>query len=279
MQKALNATGHLMPVGFYYKWFTKPSVLNDVFMKAIRPMTGVGRLPQPAPESDLLAEPEARDLGRRGTVVIGAGLAGLAAAAAADGDVLLVDDQDVLGGQRRAPLARIAGRGPLAAGRPAGAARLACASRRPLQGRGPTRERGVSDGLGGRGLAAGHAPAPRCDGAGDVAGRPHRLGRGRLDAFPMFDDGDRPGIMGPARLYRLVADQGMDVKGLKAVVYGHGSDAALSALLLHVAGAEVVLAIDAEATPDGGLLECAQRLGWSPLTDLEVHRARSRDAL
>ncbi len=45
MQKMLSLGGNLFPVGFYYKWFTKPAILSRFFLDQIRPLTGVGKLP------------------------------------------------------------------------------------------------------------------------------------------------------------------------------------------------------------------------------------------
>ena len=36
----------LFPVGFYYKWFTRPPFVSRFFLDSIRPMTGIGRLPE-----------------------------------------------------------------------------------------------------------------------------------------------------------------------------------------------------------------------------------------
>ena len=59
MQKVLAAGGGLFPVGFYYKWFTRPPVLSKFFLQRIRPLTGVGRLPETVPVRPALpAAPE-----------------------------------------------------------------------------------------------------------------------------------------------------------------------------------------------------------------------------
>ena len=68
----------LMPVGFYYKTFIRPRVAWSVAEKAIRRATGVGRLPvgaepRPKPTRHLRCD----------VLVIGGGVAGLAAARAA----------------------------------------------------------------------------------------------------------------------------------------------------------------------------------------------------
>src|SRR5436853_359595 len=88
----LSAADHvhrLLPVGFYYKTFTKPRFAWPLAEKVIRRTTGLGDLDvDRAPRI-----PRVRHLSPR-VVVIGAGIAGLAAAraAAADGSVLLCDE-------------------------------------------------------------------------------------------------------------------------------------------------------------------------------------------
>ncbi|NTV03982.1 (2Fe-2S)-binding protein [bacterium] len=67
MQAALANTGHLLPVGFYYKWFTKPTAVAKLFMRAIRPVAGIGRLPDEAAWRGAPPPPRSRDLGRWNT--------------------------------------------------------------------------------------------------------------------------------------------------------------------------------------------------------------------
>ena len=110
MQKMLSIGGNLFPVGFYYKWFTKPTVLSRFFLDQIRPLTGVGKLPAPSAASLALPEGKevevvpAKELGNLGTLIIGAGPSGLAAALGCDGPVTIIDDHQELGGQRAGAL-------------------------------------------------------------------------------------------------------------------------------------------------------------------------------
>ncbi len=91
--------GWLMPVGFYYKTFTRPFVWKRV-EPLIRKVAGLGVLP----EAD--GGPEARDLYehlhlKAQVAVVGGGPAGMSAAieaAEAGADVVLVDDQPRPGG-------------------------------------------------------------------------------------------------------------------------------------------------------------------------------------
>jgi sarcosine oxidase subunit alpha len=80
----------LMPVGFYYKAFGKPAWLWPLAERVIRSVTGLGSLPTDLPPSLASARHTRVDV-----AVIGAGLAGLAAAEAASTEgarVVLVDE-------------------------------------------------------------------------------------------------------------------------------------------------------------------------------------------
>ena len=92
---AINDHLHaLMPVGFYHKAFIKPRFSWPIFEKAIRKATGLGALPveqAPAPKPARHLHPD--------TLVIGAGVAGLAAAraAAGRGDSVVLCDEHAIG--------------------------------------------------------------------------------------------------------------------------------------------------------------------------------------
>ena len=86
---ALAITDHLhwaMPVGFYYKMFVRPRWVWGLAEKVIRRATGTGSLPAAA------ATAKPTRFVRVDVLVIGGGVAGLAAAAAAEGRVLLADE-------------------------------------------------------------------------------------------------------------------------------------------------------------------------------------------
>lgn len=90
-----DRAGHLfMPVGFYYKVFTKPKSAWEFAEKVIRRATGVGRLPvgsAPDPKPSRHAHTD--------VLVIGAGVAGLAAAktAADRGEQVIIVDEGAIG--------------------------------------------------------------------------------------------------------------------------------------------------------------------------------------
>jgi sarcosine oxidase subunit alpha len=76
-----------MPVGFYYKVFVRPRWAWEVAERLIRRATGTGTLPR---TSGTASKPTR--YARVDVLVIGGGVAGLAAAASAEGLVLLVDE-------------------------------------------------------------------------------------------------------------------------------------------------------------------------------------------
>jgi sarcosine oxidase, subunit alpha len=92
---AINDALHpLMPVGFYYKTFIKPRFVWPIVERIIRRATGLGALPvgrAAAPKPARHLHPD--------TLVIGAGVAGLAAAHAAGerGDSVVVCDEHAIG--------------------------------------------------------------------------------------------------------------------------------------------------------------------------------------
>jgi len=277
MQSALSGTGHLLPVGFYYKWFTKPAALSKLFMRIIRPVTGIGRLPDEAAWRDAPLPPRSRDLGRWDTVVVGGGAAGLAAALAAEGRTLLIDDAARGGGQRREALdLAAAGDGDPLAGlhrlrrlRAVLHERDALVTAAPHVTRAPTTT-----------VVGCYQPDMLLlrDATGLSVARADRIvwAAGALDQLGLFDDHDLPGILGPRALYRLAGRDGIDLRGRAAVVWGHGPDQWLCAALLHARGARVVLALDPTAAPDEDALATARRLGWQLHTGLRPLAALGR---
>ncbi len=95
----------LMPVGFYYKTFIRPRSSWPFVESVIRRATGVGRLPERAPASRVVAAgapSAARGAARHvrtDTLVVGAGIAGLTAAldAAVRGERVLRCDEAPIG--------------------------------------------------------------------------------------------------------------------------------------------------------------------------------------
>lgn len=241
LQKSLEAGGPIFPVGFYYKWFTKPASLSRFFLSRIRPMTGVGRLPDATPTADTTP---AVDLGRYATVVVGAGPSGLAAAAAAEGPVLLIDDHDEPGGQRHAAMVEISDAGNISLNR---FTLVQAACERMLGASDQVALRPDIEFRGGWRAIAGFAPDGLLLRHGDQLARVacDRLvwAAGGLDTLGLFAGNDTPGLIGPRALYRLVTRDGLDLRDKKILLVGGGLDLWLSACLLAARGARLGLVV------------------------------------
>lgn len=293
LQRVLASGAGLFPVGFYYKWFTRPAALSRLFLRGVRPLTGVGRLPEPAawrgapaaidtadqgrdawPAAAPLGGAE-RDLGLFDAVIVGAGHAGLCAAARASGRTLLVDDQTQPGGQRQPALAAVAeALGPRLAELPvlarhAESLRTAAAA---LPAR-PDLQRAF-----GCRVAGAYAPdlllIRDARGLAIARARTVHWTAGALDALGLFEGNDLPGLFGPRGLYRVVARDGLNVKGQRALVAGGGLDLWLAAALLHVRGARVTVALGETGWADE--VRTAVSWGWQVHTGLRVTQARAR---
>ncbi len=275
MQKILTAGGSLFPVGFYYKWFTRPAVLSRFFLDQIRPLTGVGRLPDASgavaalPAGEEMQNVPATELGNLGNLVIGAGPSGLAAALEFDGPVTIIDDHPEPGGQRAAALEALAG----AAG--AGIDRfvvLVAAAKRMKMLKDELASRDNIDFRAEVRAIAGYRPA------GIVLRHDHSLltatfdnlawTAGALDSLGLFPGNDTPGVMGPRAIYRLLQRDGLNVQGKRVLIVGGGLDFWLTAALLDSHGATVSLVM----TESGWQSEvsAAIDLRWQLSTGLQL---------
>jgi hypothetical protein len=231
-------------VGFYYKWFTRPAWLSRLFLRMIRPLTGIGRLPaaRALPASPTTPEAPAADLGRRPTVVVGAGVAGLKATAACEGPVLLLDENPEPGGLRLAALREIAGTTPgLERFRQLKAA-LAELEAAVAVVRDPSVEfRGTSR------VVAGYAPGGLLVRQGSSLATLQAdevvWAAGALDTLGLFPGNDTPGVMGPRALLRLLLRDGLEVGGRRVLLVGGGLDLWLGAALLDARGARVAVVV------------------------------------
>jgi len=279
MQKILATGSAFFPVGFYYKWLTKPAFVSRFFLDRIRPLTGVGRLPdsehpvKSLPPTSNPQDPDtglAADLGRFDTVIVGAGPSGLAAAARTKGRVLVLDDHEQPGGQRYGALRRLADH-------PDGILDCFSVLRSALERVENAREdfslRNDVTFLEGTRAIAGYHPD------GLLLRRESQLktvrfdsmiwAAGALDTLGLFPGNDTPGVLGPRALYRLLVRDGLDVKGKHVLVIGCGLDFWLSAALLDAGGARLSLVV----TDAGGLDEipAAVDRNWPLHTGLELH--------
>lgn len=244
MQKSLSLGSALFPVGFYYKWFTRPAWVSRCFLKTIRPLTGVGRLPAARALPSVPADGAApQDLGSVETVVIGGGPSGLEAAARAGGRALLLDENTGPGGQRAAALQAVAQetRGGLA--------------RFPVLAAAHERLGRALEGFAASGAA--FRPGSRVIAGYNPDGLLLREGvdlltlrfgsvvwaAGALDVMGLFPGNDAPGMIGPRALYRLVLRDGLDLGGRRVIVIGGGLDFWLSATLLACRGAHLSLVV------------------------------------
>jgi len=285
LQAVLAMGDHLFPVGFYYKWFVKPPFLSRQFIRQLRPMTGIGilpdaqpapalaaRLPQGAPGQESLSSPS---MGKFPKVIVGAGPSGLAAASNESEDCLLIDEHPMPGGQRWPALAE------LADDRESGLVRF------PVLAASHDQLRSAIDGfksgssprfLAGTRVVAGYHPG------GLVVRQGDRLATvqcdeliwaaGALDTLGLFPGNDTPGVMGPRALMRLLTRDGLRVEQKAAMIIGGGLDFWLCAALLAVRGAHVMLVV----TESGWQSEvsAAVDLRWQLNTGLKLDGVRAR---
>ncbi|MCB1184058.1 (2Fe-2S)-binding protein [bacterium] len=279
MQKMLGLGSRWVPVGFYYKWFTRPATVSRFFLERIRPMTGVGRLPDAAasrralPAAASASPPAAPDLGHVARLVVGGGPSGLRAALAGGGPTLVIDDMPVPGGQRKAALDAVAHADVDLLPRFPG---LADARERIQAAVNALNDRPGIRFVGDSKVLAGYQPGGvvvrRPDGVATARCDELVWAAGALDAFGLFPGNDTPGIFGPRALYRIVARDGLDVAGRHALLVGSGPDLWLSAALLHGRGALVKLVV----TGGGNQSEVAAAvdLKWPLNTGLRLDEVR-----
>ncbi len=284
MQKILAAGHSFFPVGFYYKWFTKPALVSRFFLDMIRPLTGVGRLPaaehsfRSLPPAEHPQDPNAGlvvDMGRFDTVIVGAGPSGLAAAERAAGRGLVLDDHGQPGGQRYGALR-------LLADHPEGILDrfdvLSSALARVEIARERFAARDDVTFLGGTRAIAGYHPdrllLRREDRLQSVRFDNLVWSAGALDTLGLFPGNDTPGVLGPRALYRLLVRDGLVVKGLHVLVVGSGLDLWLSASLLDAEGAHLSLVVTDNSGPKE--LPAAMDHKWPLHTGLELHAISGR---
>ncbi len=253
---AVASVAPVFSAGFYYKTFMFPKVAwKHVYEPFIRRAAGLGRAPtEPDPDSyeHLHAHTD--------VLVIGGGLAGLAAArAAADAGarVLLVEQSQAWGGRALAEdETRIDGL-PAADWAAREAARLAEHPRVVM------RLRTMGAGLYDHGHAllyervSDHRPgtpgAPRHR-LWKVRARQNVVATGAIERPLTFAANDLPGVMLAGAVRDYIRLWGV-LPGRRAVVYANNDDAYRTALALHDAGAEVAAVIDTRREASGALPE------------------------
>lgn len=259
MQMVLSEAHAFFPVGFYYKWFTRPPAMSRFFLDRIRPMTGIGRLPGavdssrslPAstPQEDSPSRQD-HDLARYDTVIVGAGPSGLEAAAQATGRVLILDDHDEPGGQRHGALRHLAALAESSLDRfPVLVSHL----ERIEKAREKLSSCDQVQFLAGARAIAGYAPdgllLRRGDHLQTVNFDTLVWAAGALDTLGLFPGNDCPGVIGPRALYRMVIRDRLDLRGRQILIIGSGLDLWLSAALLDARGAHLSLVVTDDGIP------------------------------
>lgn len=284
LQKTLATADSLFPVGFYYKWFTRPAALSRFFLKQLRPMTGVGRIPDPqtglralppAPGTD--AGTGAEEFGATDHAIVGAGPAGLEAALASPAGAWVIDDHEEPGGQRAAALDRAAEflgdrlqRLPVLAEavESMNDLRERFAARRDLRF------------FGGARVVAGYRPGGLLIRRGpDLASLDFgklTWAAGAMDVHGLFPGNDVPGLIGPRALYRLVCRDGLDLQGKPVLLIGGGLDLWLAAALAAEAGARPALVLTEQG--EQAEVSAAVDAGWQLTTGMQLAGLRTTTA-
>jgi len=272
---AINAAlGRFLPAGFYYKTFMwPPAFWHRVYEPLIRRAAGLGRAPDAeTPDADRYEQIHAFcDL-----LVVGGGIAGLAAARAAAGAgrrVILVEQTAQWGGRAPVDGDRIEGRAA-ADWIEACLADLAARPNVTLL----TRTAGVGVHDHGYALAwqrlTDHQP-----GADAPRQRLWRIRAGRIVAAtgaierPLsFAGNDIPGIMLAGAMRDYAVNWGV-APGRRVVIVTNNDDAYRTALVLHRAGVEVRAVIDARAAATGALPDQVRALGIRLAEGMAIRQA------
>ena len=242
------------PAGFYYRMFTRPAFLRKFFLNSLRPMAGVGRLNQSAGSSPAPSPADFPDIkARYDVIVIGAGMSGMSAAAAAaehGARVLLVDEYPLLGGHAIGfqPEAATAARDELI-GRVTSASAVTHLPLTTAQAFYPP----DTVLLGPGGSVPEGRPLP---GLKRVRASHFIFATGAYDLTPTFGNNDVPGLFGTRAIRVLIERDGL-IPGKRAAVYGTGDDLAATVDLLRHHKVAVVATVDPAA-------------GASPLDDSAV---------
>ncbi len=216
--------GPFTPPGFYYKTFIRPRRWWPVYEKLLRNAAGLGKLIHEQPEREWRTEYRRRHVD---VLVVGGGIAGLAAAAAAaelGADVVLADEGPELGGQQL----------------------IEPASERIAQLAARVRDAGVEilERASALGYFDGLVPIWQEDTLHQVRAAQHVYATGTIEQPLVFAGNDLPGVMlagGARRLASLYAVS----PGRRAVIATTSDRGLKAAAALRDAGVEIVAVADA----------------------------------
>jgi sarcosine oxidase subunit alpha len=253
--------GRLMPPGFYYKTFMYPAKLWMTYEHFIRKAAGLGSAP-------VQNDPDTYDKLNQhcDVLVVGAGPAGLVAAreaARAGARVMIVDEQNEMGGSLLASTQRIEGH--LA---PSWVAELVselqsldnvqCLPRSTAFGYYDHNFVGVlerrTDHLGITAAAGTRQRMHR------VRAKRVVLATGAFERPLVFAHNDIPGVMQASSVSTYVNRYGV-APGKKLVLFTTNDNAYQTAIDWHKAGRKVVAIVDSRANPSGDLVVAAKGLG------------------
>ncbi len=233
----IGLIGRFMPVGFYYRAFYRPGRIWEKFWEPIvRAKAGLGRV-------DLEAHHDYFDkaYGFYDLVVVGGGPAGLSAAivaARAGAEVLLVEENPVLGGALGYARFDVEG----VAGEAKRQELIAAVEALP-------NIEVMTDAVCNGWFADNWLPVIRGNRLTKVRARELVLACGAIEQPALFRNNDLPGIMQASAAQRLIRLYGVR-PGRRAVVLTGNSDGYAAVLDLVEAGVEVAAVVDLRSEPD-----------------------------
>ncbi|MBV8990220.1 MAG: (2Fe-2S)-binding protein, partial [Solirubrobacterales bacterium] len=251
------AGGPFTPPGFYYKTFIRPRRLWPLYEKVLRNAAGLGKLPERQADRKVRGEYRRR---HADVLVVGGGVAGLAAAIAAaeaGADVVLADDGPVPGGRLLWEGGHEQARAMTRRAQAAGVEILSCA---PALGH--------FDGL----VAVWQQNILH-----QIRARHHIYATGGIEQPLVFSGNDLPGVMLSAGARRLATLYGV-APGTRAVVVTTSDRGVRAALALRSAGIQIAVVADLRREPS----RAAARLpvnGIQALHGWTVVGARGRRAV